>query len=290
MGMPKNIGVIDLMMGIPTPEPPRQYDFLRPLFRDKESHDAVRVPRASTCSRTCPKTEAPRRLRHVHARQDGPLRHRAAHDRRVARRARPAQRALKEHPDRFIPSVRRRPEHGHGRRARPRARRTRRFGIKAVSAFPCRLRPAGADQRQALLPDLRQVRRARHPDLLLRRRARARACRWRRRRSSCIDEVCWFFPELKFVIRHGCEPWTDLAVKLMLKWPNLYYSTSRLRPEALPEGDHRLRQHARRRQDHLRRLLPDGPLARAHLRRHAERAVQGRGVAEVPARATRSAC
>jgi len=25
---------------------------------------------------------------------------------------------------------------------------------------------------------------------------------------------------------HGCEPWADLAVKLMLKWPNLYYSTS----------------------------------------------------------------
>ena len=41
-----------------------------------------------------------------------------------------------------------------------------------------------------------------------------------------IDEVCWFFPELKFVMRHGAEPWTELAWKLMLKWPNLYYSTS----------------------------------------------------------------
>ena len=38
-----------------------------------------------------------------------------------------------------------------------------------------------------------------------------------------VDEVCWYFPELKFVFRHGCEPWEDLAVKLMLKWPNLYY-------------------------------------------------------------------
>ena len=27
------------------------------------------------------------------------------------------------------------------------------------------------------------------------------------------------FPELVFVMRHGTEPWVDLAVKLMLKWP-----------------------------------------------------------------------
>ena len=45
----------------------------------------------------------------------------------------------------------------------------------------------------------------------------------------------------------------------------------RVRAEVLPEGDHRLRQHPRRRQDHLRRLLPDGPLARADHDRDAER-------------------
>ena len=49
-----------------------------------------------------------------------------------------------------------------------------------------------------------------------------------------IDEVCWFFPELKFVTRHGCEPWADLAVKLLLKWPNLYYSTSAFAPKYYP--------------------------------------------------------
>jgi predicted TIM-barrel fold metal-dependent hydrolase len=51
---------------------------------------------------------------------------------------------------------------------------------------------------------------------------------------ALIDEVCWFFPELKFVTRHGCEPWADLAVKLMLKWPNLYYSTSAFAPKFYP--------------------------------------------------------
>ena len=50
-----------------------------------------------------------------------------------------------------------------------------------------------------------------------------------------LDEVCWFFPELKFVTRHGCEPWTELAVKLMLKWPNLYYSTTAFAPKHFPK-------------------------------------------------------
>ncbi len=51
---------------------------------------------------------------------------------------------------------------------------------------------------------------------------------------ALVDEVCWFFPELRLVLRHGCEPWTDLAIKLMLKWPNLYYSTSAFAPKFYP--------------------------------------------------------
>ena len=50
-----------------------------------------------------------------------------------------------------------------------------------------------------------------------------------------LDEVCWFFPDLKIVMRHGAEPWDDLAVKLMLKWPNLYYSTSAFAPKHYPK-------------------------------------------------------
>ena len=52
---------------------------------------------------------------------------------------------------------------------------------------------------------------------------------------ALIDEVCWFFPELRFVMRHGGEPWTALAVKLLLKWPNLYYSTSAFAPRHYPQ-------------------------------------------------------
>jgi predicted TIM-barrel fold metal-dependent hydrolase len=37
-------------------------------------------------------------------------------------------------------------------------------------------------------------------------------------------------------MRHGAEPWEALAVKLMLKWPNLYYSTSGFAPKHYPKA------------------------------------------------------
>ncbi len=49
-----------------------------------------------------------------------------------------------------------------------------------------------------------------------------------------FDPVCYDFPDLKLVMRHGAEPWEALAVKLMLKWPNLYYMTSAFAPRYYP--------------------------------------------------------
>jgi predicted TIM-barrel fold metal-dependent hydrolase len=37
-------------------------------------------------------------------------------------------------------------------------------------------------------------------------------------------------------MRHGGEPWVDLAVKLMIKYPNLYYSTSAFAPKHYPKA------------------------------------------------------
>lgn len=51
-----------------------------------------------------------------------------------------------------------------------------------------------------------------------------------------IDQVMYDFPDLTFVTRHGCEPWEDLAVKLMLKWPGLHYSTSAFSPKHYPKA------------------------------------------------------
>jgi predicted TIM-barrel fold metal-dependent hydrolase len=49
-----------------------------------------------------------------------------------------------------------------------------------------------------------------------------------------LDEICWFFPELTVVMMHGGEPWIDLCVKLLLKWPNLFYMTSAFAPSHYP--------------------------------------------------------
>ena len=53
---------------------------------------------------------------------------------------------------------------------------------------------------------------------------------------SRFDPVCYDFPDLKIVMRHGAEPDEALAVKLMLKWPNLYYSTSAFAPKHYPQA------------------------------------------------------
>jgi len=50
-----------------------------------------------------------------------------------------------------------------------------------------------------------------------------------------LDEPLWFFPELKVVMMHGGEPWEFTCVKLMLKWPNLYYMTSAFAPRHYPK-------------------------------------------------------
>ncbi|MBI3954280.1 MAG: amidohydrolase family protein [Chloroflexi bacterium] len=51
-----------------------------------------------------------------------------------------------------------------------------------------------------------------------------------------LDEVLWSFPDLRVVLRHGGEPWESLCVKMMLKWPHLYYSTSAFAPRHLPQA------------------------------------------------------
>ena len=51
-----------------------------------------------------------------------------------------------------------------------------------------------------------------------------------------FDEVCYDFPDLTIVMMHGGEPWEDLAVKLMLKWPGLHYMTSAFAPKHYPKA------------------------------------------------------
>jgi len=49
-----------------------------------------------------------------------------------------------------------------------------------------------------------------------------------------FEQVCFDFPELRIVMRHGAEPWQQHAAKLMLKWPGLHYMPSAFAPKYYP--------------------------------------------------------
>jgi len=49
-----------------------------------------------------------------------------------------------------------------------------------------------------------------------------------------LDEVCLFYPELVIIMAHGADPWWGEAIRLMLKYPNLYMMTSAYAPKYLP--------------------------------------------------------
>lgn len=56
-------------------------------------------------------------------------------------------------------------------------------------------------------------------------------------KTSCTSTKCaTTFRNFRIVMRHGAEPWEDLAVKLMLKWPGLYYTTSAFAPKYYPRA------------------------------------------------------
>jgi predicted TIM-barrel fold metal-dependent hydrolase len=141
-------------------------------------------------------------------------------------------RALKEHPDRFRASVEIDPNDITGAVRKIRAARDE-FDIAAVTTFPAGCNP------QVPVSDARY-----YPvyqtciDLDIPIIANA-GIAGPRLPSECqdvmhFDRVCYHFPELRIVMRHGAEPWEALAVKLMLKWPGLYYMTSAFAPKYYP--------------------------------------------------------
>jgi uncharacterized protein len=145
-----------------------------------------------------------------------------------------ARRALKEHPDRFFGSFAVNPNLGmEGVRELVKAYET--FGIKAATAFPAGLCPQVPINDKKFYPLYAKCAELQIPICICAGVPGPRVPMGVQD-VALLDEVCWFFPELTVVTRHGCEPWTDLAVKLMLKWPNLYYSTSAFAPKHYPKA------------------------------------------------------
>lgn len=51
-----------------------------------------------------------------------------------------------------------------------------------------------------------------------------------------LDRVCLHFPQLEVIMQHGADPWWDTAIRLMIKYPNLYMMTSAYLPKYLPQS------------------------------------------------------
>jgi uncharacterized protein len=145
----------------------------------------------------------------------------------------PAERALREYPDRFFAGINVDPNEGM-EALRKIDRAAEEYDLKCVHAFPAGLYPQVAINDKKFYPIYMKCVEL---DVPFCSTAGVPGPRipYAPQDVAHIDEVCWFFPELKFVTRHGCEPWADLAVKLLLKWPNLYYSTTAFAPKYYPK-------------------------------------------------------
>ena len=231
-GFPKDVGVIDLMMNIPGVDNSSWYDFMKPLFLDEQSRNLFKMP-VEYMFRNIPDAgERDDYIAYTVEQMDRFGIERAMLG--VSRDNDANLQAIERYPDRFFPSYQANPNRGMDG-VRDIVAMHRDHGIKAVTGFPSGLCPQVPLNDKKWYPIY-----AKCVELDL-----PFACcvgvpgprlPMAPQKVELIDEVCWFFPELKFVMRHGAEPWTELAVKLMLKYPNLSYMTSAFAPKYYPKA------------------------------------------------------
>jgi predicted TIM-barrel fold metal-dependent hydrolase len=143
-----------------------------------------------------------------------------------------AKEALRRYPDRFIASYHANPNLGM-EEVRKIQRMRNEYGIVAVTAFPSGLCPQVPINDKKWYPIYAKCVELELPFCCCVGVPGPRLPA-APQKVELIDEVCWFFPELTFVMRHGAEPWTAMACKLMLKYPNLHYMTSAFAPKHYP--------------------------------------------------------
>ncbi len=231
MAINKSIHTIDLMLGIPEQEDRSDwYTFMEPLLRDEESKSMFKMP-AQYMFKDIPETGSHDDfIQYTIEQMDKFYINQAMigfHEKSEVKIE-----AAKNHSDRFFFDLPVNPNIEN--EAENIKRHYETYGIKAVSAFPSGMYPQVAinDKKWHSIYEMCVeldipffccvgVPGPRIP--------------MAPQKVELIDEVCWYFPELKFVMRHGAEPWTALACKLMLKYPNLYYSTSAFSPKHYPK-------------------------------------------------------
>lgn len=232
MSYPKDLGIIDLMLELPTDDKGSWYDFLKPLLMDEESREMFKFPAEYMFKQVPTIRESDDYMGIALDEMDKHGVERAMIS--VSFGNPLGGQAIREHPERFIPSFAVDPNLGmEGVRLLRRAHKE--FGVKAATAFPSGCVPQVPINDKKFYPLYAACVDLDIPIFVCAGVPGPRVPMFAQHVEH-IDEVCWFFPDLKFVTRHGCEPWTDLMVKLMIKYPNLYYSTSAFAPKHYPQS------------------------------------------------------
>jgi len=233
MPFPRDIKIVDLMMAIPISETNEEwYQQFRPLLMDEESREQFKMP-AQHLFKDIPQLKGREEyVTFLVEQMDrygidvalvGYFEGSAA-----------AVVAKRDYPTRFIFDYPANPNRGM-EEIRTIRRMHAQFGIKSVSVFPAGLNPQVPINDKKLYPLYATCVELGLP-VLVNVGVPGPRVPFAAQKVEHVDEVCWFFPELKFVMRHGAEPWEELAVKLMLKYPNLYYSSSAFAPKHYPKA------------------------------------------------------
>jgi predicted TIM-barrel fold metal-dependent hydrolase len=224
--MPENIGIIDCMMGFPAADMHEQYAFITKQTKDRQSKEDFEFP-VEYMFKDSPdkKLKGVEPITTVLEEMDRWGIERAL----IGTEGEVNQKALKVHADRFIPQVG--VDANEGMEAvRKIVKAYELYGAKAIGMFPAGMFPQVPINDKKMYPIYAKACELDIPVFVCTGIPGPRikfACQ----HVELVDEVMYDFPELVYVFRHGCEPWTELAVKLMLKWPGLYYSTSAFAPK-----------------------------------------------------------
>jgi len=227
MAMPKGIGIVDTMIGFPANDF-SQYDFIRKQL--KEGSTDLDFP-VEYMFKNVPKK--------LYGNKDPISVTLHEMDRfgveigLIGAGGDVSRKALQTYPDRFVAQGGVDPNRGK-EGIQDMVRQYEEFGVRSFGAFNAGFNPQVGIDDELMYPIYEKCVELDVPIFSCAGVPGPRLPMWPQHVER-IDKVMYDFPELVFVTRHGCEPWVDLAVKLMLKWPNLYYSTSAFAPKYYPK-------------------------------------------------------
>ncbi|WP_374973461.1 amidohydrolase family protein [Spongiibacter marinus] len=231
MPIPSDIKVVDLMLSVPGEDNSQWYEFMKPLLMDEESRTMFKMP-AQYMFKDIPDTgKKEDYIAYTIEQMDKHNIERAMLG--IDDHNEVAKEAYKRHPDRFFTSLEVNPNNGMDE-VRKIVRFHDEYGIKAVTGFASGLCPQVPYNDKKWYPIYAKLVELDIPFCPCVGVPGPRLP-MAPQKVELLDEVCWFFPELKVVMRHGAEPWEKLAWKLMLKYPNLYYMTSAFAPKHYPQ-------------------------------------------------------